>query len=169
MTAMPLELAWSSELEEVFDLKNFANGVLERAKESLQKDGYLQSGVFIITDTEVQCYSVSFSGHEEKEATYGEVVGKARDLNALAIVTLNDAFLGDKCDPEKYVWGQAASNPKGECILVTISGPGMKNCTKEIEYHRTPEGIEFEASTEDEDSSIGILQEWSSLKAQRVN
>jgi hypothetical protein len=158
---MPIELVWNSGLDEGFDVKQFAFGLLERAQENLQHDGYVQSAVFLVTGTEVQCYSVSFVGYAEKENTYHEVVQKAGELNALAIVTLNDAFIGGKYDPETYEWGQAAANPRGECLFVTISGPGLENWTKEIEYSRKPEGIVFATPTERRKSFIGKLGEWS--------
>lgn len=168
MTDMPIELVWRSALDEAFDVKQFASGLLERAQENLRQDGYVQAAIFLVTGTEVQCYSVSFSGYGEKESAYDEVVRKARELNAQAIVTLNDAFIGGKYDPEKYEWGQAAADPKGECLFVTISGPGLENWTKEIEYRRGADGIVFCPPTEERKSFIGTLGEWS-RKGRRVN
>jgi hypothetical protein len=165
---MSIELVWSVERDEPFDVRQFASGLLERARENLKQDGYVQSAVFLVTDIEVQCYSLSFSGYEEKEAAYDEVVKKARELNAEAVVTLNDAFVGDKYDPEKYEWGQAAKDPKGEFLFVTVSGPGLENWTKEIEYHHGHEGIVFCPPEEEQNSFIGFLGEWST-KDQRVN
>src|SRR5215475_3454705 len=133
---MPIEMVWSVARNEEFDAKQFASGLLVSAKENLRQDGYLQAGVFLVTPTEVQGYSVAFSGFEEKEATYEEVIHKAHELNVEAIITLNDAFLGDKDKyaSGNYEWGQAAADPKGECIFVSISGPGLENWTMEIEY-----------------------------------
>jgi hypothetical protein len=165
---MPVERVWSKTFDEIIDVKEFASGVLDRAQENLQQDDYVQSAVFLVTDTEVQCYSVSFSGYEEKEATYDEVVQKAREISALAIVTLNDAYIGDKYDADKYEWGKAAADPKGECLFVTISGPGLENWTKEIEYRRGPDGIVFSPAEEERNSFIGMLGEWS-RKGQKVN
>jgi len=165
---MPIELVDSWPLDDVLDLKKFAKGLIERAKENLQPDGYLQSGVFLVTNSEVHCYSVCFSGYEQKESAYGEAVQKARELGALAIVTLNDAFIGDKYAPENYEWGQAAADPKGECIFVTLSGPGLENWTIEVEYRREPGGLVFSPPTEEEKSFIGLLGDWSK-KGQRVN
>lgn len=160
---MPIEFVDRWPLDDVLDLKKFAKGLIERAKENLQQDGYLQSGVFLITDSEVYCYSVSFSGYDQKEFAYGEAVQKAQELGALAIVTLNDAFIGDKYAPENYEWGQAAADPKGECIFVTLSGPGLENWTIEVEYRREPGGIVFSPPTEEEKSfyrpAWGLVEE----------
>jgi len=73
---MPIELVWSAKLEGDLDLKRFASGLLERAQENLRQDGYVQSAVFLLTNTDLQCYSVAFSGNEEKEGAYEEVVQK---------------------------------------------------------------------------------------------
>jgi hypothetical protein len=164
---MPIEIVWSSARDDMFDVKEFASGLLERARENLQQDGYVQSAVFLVTGTEVQCYSVSFSGYVEKEATYDEVVQRARELNAQAIVTLNDAFTGDKYAAD-YEWGQIAKNPKGECLFVTVSGPGLENWAKEIEYRRGPDEIVFSPSAEERNTFIGMLGDWS-RKGQRVH
>ena len=166
---MPIEFVWTKELDESFELKQFANGLLERAQENQQQDGYVQSCVFLITEGDVRCYSVSFAGYEEKEAAYGEVVRKASELRAVAIVTLNDAYIGSKYDPDEgYEWGQVAAAPKGECLFVTISGPGLENWTKEIKYRRDPDGIVFDPPEEERNSFIGLLGEWS-RKGQKVN
>jgi len=165
---MPIELVDSWPLDDVLDLKKFAKGLIERAKENLEQDGYLQSAVFLVTDSDVHCYSVCFSGYEQKESAYDEAVQKAREFGALAIVTLNDAFIGDKDTPENYEWGQVAADPKGECIFVTFSGPGLENWTIEVEYRREPGGLVFSPPTEEEKSFIGLLGDWSK-KGQRVN
>ena len=163
-------MVWSVARDEAFNAKQFASGLLDRAKENLRQDGYVQAAVFIVTTVDVECYSVSFSGFEEKEATYEEVVHKAHELNAQAIITLNDAFLGDKNKYETggYEWGQAATDPKGECIFVSVSGPGLENWSMEVEYRRGPNGPVFSAPAEDRKSVIGLLGEWS-RKGERVN
>ncbi len=167
---MPIEMVWSSSRDDLFDVRQFASGLLDRAKEHLERDDYVQSAAFLVTGTEVQCYSVAFSGYEEKAATYDydEVVQKARELKAQAIMTLNDAFIGEQYDSAGYEWGQIAKNPKGECLFVTVSGPGLENWTKEIKYHRGTEGIVFSAPAEERNSFIGMLGDWS-RNGQRVN
>jgi hypothetical protein len=154
---MPIEMVWTLEREDGLDLKQFASGLLERAKEHLQGDGYVQSAVFLVTSSEVQCYSVSFAGSEEKDATYREVVQRAREVDAHAIITLNDAYVGDESSSTGYEWGQIAKDPKGECLFLTVSEPGLENWTKEIEYRREHDGIVFSPPTEELNSFIGML------------
>jgi hypothetical protein len=69
-------MVWSSIHDESFDVRQFACALLEGAKENLKKDGYVQSAAFLVTNSEIRCYSVSFSGYDEKEATYCDVVEK---------------------------------------------------------------------------------------------
>lgn len=165
---MPTELVWSVVREDEFDAKRFASELLDRAQENLRQDGYVQPAAFLVTAEEVQCWSVSFNGYQEKEATYNEIVKKACELDAEVIVTLNDAFIGNKYDAATYEWGEAARDPKGECIFVTTSGPGLENWTKEVAYHRSKDGIVFSAATEEKNSFIGMLGDWSK-QGQRVN
>jgi len=87
----------------------------------------------------------------------------------VAIVTLNDAYVGTKYDPdEEYEWGQVAADPKGECLFVTISGPDLENWTKEVQYRRGSDGLVFSSPVEERNALIGLLGEWSSNR-QRAN
>ncbi len=159
---MPIEPIWTKEIDEDFDSHEFASNLLEGAKENLRTDGFIQAAVFLVTSTELHCFSVSFEGYEQKEAAYAEAVRVGRELGACAIVTLNDAYLGkDKYDPEKYQWGDAAANPSGECVLVTVSGPGQENWQKQVTYQRGPDGITFGEVFEESNAFIGVLGEWS--------
>lgn len=58
---MPTDLVWTSTLAEGFVLKQFASGRLERGKENLLNDGYNQSAVFVIAQTEILCRRLSSS------------------------------------------------------------------------------------------------------------
>ena len=165
---MPIELVWTTGLEEPFDPRHFASNLLEDAKENLSRDGYLQAAIFVVTTTELHCFSVQFEGYEGKEAAYCEAIRQAQELGARAIITLNDAFVGDKYEPDKYQWGDAAADPKGECIFVTVSGRGIENWTKEVKYHRDENGLKFDKATEENKSFIGFLGDWA-RSGQRVN
>jgi hypothetical protein len=111
---------------------------------------------------------VQFEGYEQKQATYAEAVQRARELHAWAIMTLNDTYLGDKYDSEKYQWGDAAANPTGECVLVTLSGPGLQTWKKSVDYQRSRDGLSFGKCVEEDNAFVGLLGDWS-LSGQRVN
>lgn len=167
---MPIEHIWEEELQIGFEVHQFASRVLEKAMEDLESDGYLESAVFFITSTHLYCYGVTFKGYEEKEATYAEVVRLARELKAVAIVTLNDAYTGEPgtFDPDKYQWGDLAKNHSAECIFVSVSGPGLENWSKEVQYKRDGGTFLFAEPEIERKSLLGILQDWA-LGGQRVN
>ena len=58
---MPTDPVTSSTLAEGCDLKQFASGLLERGKENLLNDGYNQSAVYVIPQTEAHRCRLSFS------------------------------------------------------------------------------------------------------------
>lgn len=95
-----LKTAWSVPLSEDFELKEFALGVLEIAKENLQRDRELVSTAFAITANQIHCYSVSFSNHEEKPGVYADLIEAAKSQGARALITCNDALWSNNAGPE---------------------------------------------------------------------
>ena len=166
---MPIKRIWTTELEDAFDVEQLASRVLDNAMEALESDDFVQAAVFFVTSKELHCYSVSFTGYDEKEATYQDVVRTAQEINARALVTLNDAYTGDPktFDPATYEWGQLAANHKGECVFVSVSGPGLENWSKEVQYRRENGRIVFSEPEIERMSFLGLLQNWAK-KGQRV-
>ena len=166
---MPAVKLWTVNLPWDFDVEQFASDLLTEAQENLKNDGFLQAAAFVISATEMRCFEISFQGYEDKHATYAQVVQEAHALQATAIVTLNDTYVGDKYDPETYRWGDVAKNPKGEMIMVTISGPSIENITIEAPYFRGPTGISFGANEQERGTVLGILPGWATSKGERIN
>jgi hypothetical protein len=96
MTEMANAVVWTLTIAESFEVKPFASGLLEPGQENLRNDGYIRPAVFVAKQTELRSYRVSGSGYEQREAeaSYGEVVRKADELYALAIMTFMGT-LGD--------------------------------------------------------------------------
>lgn len=158
-----LKGGWSVPRSENFDLKDFALGVLEIAKENLQRDGELVSTAFLITNTQIQCVSISFAGHEEKPAAYRELVKAAQDAQASALITCNDAYWSDKAgaeDMEGYYPGKLAAEGARECIMLTVSGPGVQSWCVDVPYARAGKKIEFSQATESFGEAISFLEGW---------
>jgi hypothetical protein len=99
-----LKVAWTVPRSEDFDLRDFALGVLEIAKENLQRDGELVPTAFAITPNQLQCYSISFADHDQKPQAYLELIEAARNIGAVALITCNDALWSNDAGPE-YVEG----------------------------------------------------------------
>lgn len=161
----PLKPAWSTPLPENFELREFAEGVLEIAKENLQSDHELVSTAFAITASHIHCYSVAFSDHEEKAAVYQSLIETIRRDGATALVTCNDAFIGEKATPdllEGYYPGKLKAEGARECIMLAISGPAIQTWVIEVPYERAGDRIEFGCVREEIGGELSFLEGWAS-------
>lgn len=152
------------------DLKQFAFGVLDIARENLTRDGQLVAIVFIVGPGGIDAKPVDpFESPEEKRTVYGQIVEEARAAHALALVTLNDAYYHAKPAAEwldSYQQGQLAAEQSAECINITISGPGIQTWDIRLPYSRTAEGIRFGAVEECVGGKLGLLEGWASEPSQ---
>ena len=158
-----VKLAWTVPLPEGFDLKEFAVGVLEIAKENLRNDGQLVPAAFAIAARHIHCYSVLFANHDEKPATYSKLIEAARQQEATALITCNDAFMDNKAGPdavEAYYPGKLAVENVKECIMLVVSGPAIQTWTAELPYQRVGDDIEFGDMQEEFGSEVGFLEGW---------
>jgi hypothetical protein len=160
-----LQIAWTVPRSEGLDLKEFALGVLEIAKENLQRDGNLIPTAFAITPSHIHCYSVSFSNHEEKPGVYADLIEAAKNENAIALITCNDALWSNNAEPEYvegYYPGKLAVDGANECIMLTVSGPAIETWALEIPYERIGNTINFGDACEEADGEVGFLDGWAS-------
>lgn len=158
-----LKIAWSVPLSEGFDLKEFALGVLEIARENLQRDRELVSTAFAITGSHIHCYSVSFPDHHAKTLVYSKLIEAARQQEASALITCNDAFMDNKAGPdavEAYYPGKLAAENAKECIMLVVSGPAIQTWTAELPYQRVGDDIEFSGMQEEFGGEVGFLEGW---------
>jgi hypothetical protein len=166
-----LKPAWSIPLPDNFELREFATGVLEIAKENLQRDHELISTAFAVTPSQIHCYSVSFSDHEEKAGIYLNLIEAAKRDGATALITCNDAFLSKKASPddlESYYPGKLAAEGAKECIMLAISGPAIQTWIVEVPYDRQGAKIEFGRAREEIGGSLGFLEGWASEEEPEV-
>lgn len=148
------------------DLRETAYQILEIAKENLQNDGYLQAGAFLMTDAQMLiCPIEPFQNENEKTAAYQKVISAAREHDAHAIITLNDAHMGKKGQAtaewlEGYYWGKLAAEGADECILMTVSGPAIANWTVTVPYTRAAERILFAEPIEETGGELAVMRGW---------
>jgi hypothetical protein len=166
-----VKAGWAVDKEDDFDLKSFALGVLEIAKENLQRDRELVAAAFIVTGSQIQCVSVNFADHQEKVVAYRQLVQTAREADALALVTCNDAYWGSDASPEYlegYYPGKLAAEGAKECLMLTVSGPSVQTWSVDVPYERVGGTIMFGVSAESLGEEIGFLENWrqGSIKAQ---
>jgi hypothetical protein len=142
------------------DIRQLISQVLEIGKENLARDGYLTPVAFLVTPRDVLLVEVRFQGQEEKQAAYQAVVAAARQHNALAVVTLNDAYYARKDQAEDYYPGKLAAEGASECICAVVSGPDFAPWSVSVPYERTKEGIRFGKEEESSDVQVGLLPDW---------
>jgi hypothetical protein len=163
-----VKVAWTVPLSEDFDLKEFALGVLEIAKENLQRDGHLIPTAFAITASHIHCYSVSFANHDEKPGVYSDLIEAAKNDGAATLITCNDALWSKNAGPEYiegYYPGKLAVDGAKECIMLTVSGPAIQTWSAQIPYQRMNDGIEFGAVSEESGGEVGFLEGWASQES----
>lgn len=162
-----LQVAWTVPRSEDLDLRDFALGVLEIAKENLQRDGHLIPTAFAITASHIHCYSVSFANHDEKPRVYSDLVEAAKNEGVTALITCNDALWSNNAGPEYvegYYPGKLAVEGAKECIMLTVSGPAIETWALEIPYERIGNTIEFGDAREEIGGEVGFLEGWASEK-----
>lgn len=166
-----IKAAWTTEKEEDFDIKSFALSILEIAKRNLEKDKELVATAFMVTGSQIQCFSVDFVDHQEKVVAYKQLVEAARKANALALVTCNDAYVGGRAGPEyleSYYPGKLAAEGARECLMLTVSGPAMQTWCVDVPYDRLGDEIVFAEHSESLGEDVGFLEDWpeGSIKVQ---
>ncbi len=147
------------------DLKQFVRQVLDVAKGNLSQDGFLIPVAFLITPEGIFAVPVQFENPEQKERAYREVVEEAKRRKSLAIVTLNDARYSTDASKEFlecYYQGKLAEERSPECIVMTVSGPGVANWNLTLPYQRTEKGIVFGQIQENDEVQINLLGSWAS-------
>jgi hypothetical protein len=158
-----IKLAWSAGQPDDFDLKNFALGLLQGAKQNLARDGDLASVAFVVAGGQIHCYAVTFNDHKEKEVAYRDLVKIALAAQASALITCNDAYWKHNADRdyvEGYYPGKLAAEHAKECLMLTVSGPSMETWCIEVPYERSESSIEFGEQAESFGEELGFLEGW---------
>ncbi len=165
-----VEKGWSVDKDPDFDLQAYARNVMEGAKKCLVEDGYLQAFASLICDSEIVGYSLGFEGYEEKTRVYREVVAIAKELNAIAIVTLNDVRTAtDKMvNPGEYYYGRLEEMKAPEAIVVCVSGPTIPTWKLDLPYGRADGGINFGELSVETEVMLNMLPGWT-FEENRVN
>jgi hypothetical protein len=160
-----IKIVWSTPKTPDFDMRRFASSVLEIAKENLQRDKELLGIAFIVTGDRIQCATMEFRDHDEKAALYEALVRFAQAERAMALITCNDAFMSKNAGRdavEGYYPGKLAAEGAAECIMLTVSGPGIQTWSLDLPYERTESEIRFGDVVEESGGELGFLEGWAS-------
>lgn len=148
----------------MIDLKALAHELLHEAQQSLQQDGHLNPTAVVITPHENLIFDLEFESDEEREEIYAEMMDTARQENAVAIITVNDAFLNDSAAAVQLAgegWGKLGESP-AEAIIVTVSGSGFETWTLISPYLRRGDLFSFQPAKEmpDPGGEVELLGDW---------
>ncbi len=147
------------------DPKQLALELLEIEKLVLmeEKDEYSVAVVVIVTPEGRYWEEVTFNNEEEMTAAYAHVVERAKEQNAVAIVTINTSrqkSLADNEDLDHYWWGKLASEGCGRALTLTVTGPDMGACCLSMPYRVENNEVVFEEIKDFEPAQVNLLPNW---------
>jgi hypothetical protein len=134
------------------DLKQLAMQMLKQAQEDLKRDRHLIPVALVVGDDEVLDFTLTFEGQEEKQFVYSELVRVAREHNAHAIITINDARLSDD--------NNLGGNGFSDCLYLTISGPSLVTQSTSVAYESRGDQIAFGEQIETTGDRLNLLKGW---------
>lgn len=148
------------------DLRQHALELLEQAKKFLEADGELDPTAFIITRNDQVPRPIGLRDEASKVRSCKKILNEARKLHARAIITLLIArskdFDHEKFEEETYSWGDLQRQGAERCILLTLSGPGIKNWVIAVPFVRRAEKVNFGKEVEfGKGVDIGLFPGWS--------
>lgn len=147
------------------DLKQHALELLELSRKFLAEDGDLDSNAFIVTADDQFVRPIELQDESAKIVSCKKIVGEARRKKALAIITIflaRSEDFGEKgFDQESYSWGDIQDNSTDTSILVTVSGPGVKNWAAALPFRNVEGKIVFRDLVEyGEGVDLGLFPGW---------
>ncbi len=132
----------------------------------LAEDGDLDPTAFIITAEDQILRPIELQDEPAKSESCKKIVDEARQRRALAIITVflaqSKDFEREHFDEATYSWGDIHRSATERCILITISGPGIKNWAAALPFKLKDYKIVFGELVEFRDGLIlGMFPGWS--------
>lgn len=148
------------------DLKCRALSLLKLSRKFLLEDGDLDPTAFIITADDQLLRPINLQNEARKVDSCLKICREARAKRALAIITIflarSKSFIGEGFDEEHYAWGDIQDTGSNRCILVTASGPGIKNWATALPFSSIDGSIAFGKRVEFKNGvDLGLFPGWS--------
>jgi hypothetical protein len=148
------------------DLEPMIHRLVEREKEYIREDReeYGCAMAVVVSSEGIHLDYPKFDDEDSKRAAYERLVRFAREKNATAIVTLNNAWTKAASYPGELDDVQAGglnSSNASPCLLVTISGPGIKSRVLEMAYELSDTEVRFGSLQPLESAEVNLLPGWS--------
>jgi len=147
------------------NLRQHALNLLNLSKKFLSEDGDLDATAFIITADDQLLRPIDLQEESRKLESCAKIVEEARQRHATAIVTIFLArfkdFDHEDFVAEAYSWGDIQDGSSKRCILVTLSGPGIKNWAAVLPFRLENGRIVFQDCVEfTEGVDLGLFPGW---------
>jgi hypothetical protein len=148
------------------DLRRYALKLLEISRKFLAEDGDLDPTAFIITAEDQLLRPIELQDEVEKLGSCKKILDEARQQKALAIITIflarSKDFSEKEFDQESYSWSDIQHGSTDRSILLTISGPGIKNWAAALPFEVIKGKIAFRGLVEfAEGIDLGLFPGWS--------
>lgn len=148
------------------DLKTYGLNILQMSRQFLEEDGDLDPTAFIITADDQLLRGIDFQDEDSKTVSCAAIVSEARRLNALAIITVfiarSNDFRNEGFAQEDFVAGDILNNSSARSILLTLSGPGIKNWATSLPFRDSGGKLSFDERAEyAEGVDLGLFPGWS--------
>lgn len=148
------------------DLKNHALNILELSKKFLSEDGDLDPTAFIITADDQMLRPIDLQDEASKMESCAKIVDEARRERAIAIITVflarSKDFDSEVFGQDDYSWGDIHSSSSERSVLLTFSGPGIKNWATALPFVRVDGTLTFRKRVEfAEGVDLGFFPGWS--------
>jgi hypothetical protein len=150
----------SIQLNPDFDLGSYVASTIEQSKSNLAKDGQLGPSAFVIANGIFHAVALAFEDQSAKETAYRALVQFAKEQQADVLVTLNEAWYGEKVPISELYPGKLQEDDGKEVILLTVSGPSMQSYSYSIPFKRRDGTIDFSETRLSRDNSMHFLEGW---------
>ncbi len=147
------------------NVREHALTLLKMSKRFLVEDKDLDANAFIIAD-EQYVRPIELQDEQSKIESCGKILDEARQRNALAIITVFLTrfrnFANEEFSADEYSWGDFEKEGGQRCILVTASGPGIKNWAVAVPFKIRNSKVTFQKAIEFDDGvDLGLFPGWS--------
>ena len=145
------------------DLTKLALSLLEIEKKYLleEKQEYSCAIVVVITPEGRYYEEAEFDDETELDAVYGAIVERARNKNAIAIITINTAREQDVAgELDSYWWGKLAAENQPRCLLLTISGPSVQPLSISLPFSVENNQVVLGPQAQFEPAIVNMLLNW---------
>ena len=149
----------------IADIRQHALKLLNSSKEFFAEDGDLDSTALIITADDQFVRPIELGEEADKIESCKKIVDEALRQKALAIITIflaRSADFDKECfEQENYTWGDIQDSEADRSILITLSGPGIKNWAVALPFKKVKGEIVFGELVEfAEGVDLGLFPGW---------